>query len=333
MERSLTIKGMRWIIIALTLLIVSTALLVTLVPSTNAKYVGNAVEIDTGINGLSEAHVNELLLMMLDERYPIGSIYMTTTGACPPVGGWAILKDSDGRVPVGVWESAGGDVLHETAARRTGGNPNGSSSDIVVSTNGSIDVKGNIGLTPGDVEVSGGSVQIGGTVTLNGSESFTTDNLTIEEKNLPSHTHTATLNALPTSYPNPSGNGTFLGFVSSEYGSPSAYTVALSAFTNRTSPAGAYVYPNKTSGGTTFDKTPFKVTKNFVLADNFTAALVNDGSGNPLRADLTNHVITYTDQAIDANAASLQVNGSNTLAIGDNTVQPYDTCYFYQRIS
>jgi len=109
------------------LLVLAMALSVKVLPYTNAKYVSNipnvpggADPIKTGISGISNDDMDTLLRIMMNARYPVGSLYITTSvataegmtalfgGGWTPYGGGRALVGFTGSMPATGGSAIGG---------------------------------------------------------------------------------------------------------------------------------------------------------------------------------------------------------------------------------
>jgi len=276
------------------------------ISGTGTKYISDMEEFDTGINAVSNADLNALINRMMDERYPKGSIYMTTTGQLPPVGSWALY--SMGRVPVGVNRDNHSGVIMDSTITTGGGTV---STIGTIATTGNLvvpNVPANITLTAGRAQWTGGTLSFtGGDVRTAATRSIASNSFTLTNAAMiPTHTHSISYTA---THWNLDAN------------------VCDSSNRNLADP---------TNGDATRNPPSWTITIHNTGGAAFTVPLThtfgNSGIGsitNPT-ARLNTPQITYTQQAV--NAINLTVSGSGTANVTDTVLQPYVTCFIYQRI-
>jgi len=321
MKKSTATKGVRWGATVLTLLLLL-LMVAALLPSVSAKYVGGAEEIETGISGVSDADLTALLVLMMEERFPVGSIYMTTTaGGYPSVGMWEILEDDSGisvagKTLVGVWKGGdAGDVIQEGDVRKSGGSLGGGTNNATATLGGAV--SGDIALTSGKANVNndGGLVFGSGCgVTLWGS-SLTVDHyLTIAQ--MPAHTHSGTMYGYVRNKNQPTNNKgkTLIG---------SGSTRTYPQYDIDDGQAAGYRWNIGPTGINTTSYAPVKVTTDFDLS--------------LLTATLHLPTINYTRPTVSYSPLALELDVTAydevQTTVTDTTVQPYEACYIYQRVS
>jgi hypothetical protein len=320
MEKSTAVKSIRRCAAAFTLLL---ALAVAAAPYAQAKYI-SSVEIDTGISGVSNSDLNALLIQVLEERYPPGSIYMTTVeDGYPDVGDWSPW--AQGRVPVGVNFDNLEDVVHWAAPNETGGSVgSGGEANATVAISGNV--TGSATLNPKTVAYKDGSLVFDATpqkVTLQGPAKFQSDPFTLENKHMPGHTHAVTDMSV-THGQAPQGTSGCPGNNNhslSDVGTGGSGTTTWPARSEQTLEAarnaqrwGVFIH-HKGGGEITVD-IPLTVS-------GFSATLTNPA------ATLNHPTFSVTPQTVGA--VSRTFGGSKSAVVADETVQPFITCYMYVR--
>jgi len=336
MEKNIPVKSIRRYAAVLTLVVIA---LVLLVPYARAKYVGYAEfvdpdgevvdEIDTGISGISNDDLSALFTLMMNEKYPVGSIFMTvdpsmnTAGAVEAHfgGGWEPW--GQGRVPVGV--NRDGDTLVKAdadaietlmtvnpAAPETGGTMGGGTGNAAVSLTGTV-TGAAPALSAKTFSLSGGGLAFtanSGAITLDTPTTFQGTATPWGVDQMPQHNHNinnTNNGAVTWATSHNSRKQRAIGSSSPQWalghqsaGSPSSHIWTLEIFDR---------------GG--------PLTLNFPI--NLTNAARLHA---PTSATLGHPGYNITQQTVDA--ISLGFSGTS-IDIPDNTLQPYFTCYMYRR--
>lgn len=327
----------------LIMVMVLSARLLPNLPNTNAKYVSDTDQIDTGINGISDNDLEKLFRHFMNERYPVGSIYMTadpncnTTQAMTDRFGGTWVAWGQKKVPVGV-NPAGAD--HDAASiqvdgtgvaitnwGQTGGRtPGGGANNATVAVAGTI--TGAIGLTgggaawnaitPPQVSFSGGSITLsknanhpggtGGTTYPSNDTTPAAGAKSLTAANFVSHNHTVTVSYWQGNLNHRSCGSPNCPQNQSDY--PGA-TSGTSQTLNLTS----------TGTGSSFTAYPTRTLS--------TALPSNLIYYNAPTISVTNPGWSYADQT--ASNANLTFSYSGNTTITDNTLQPYVLCYMFKR--
>ena len=325
MKKNIAAKSIRRYAAALTLAVV---VLMLAIPYAQAKYTSKALfevesgvfeeEIDTGISGVSSSDLDALLTMLLDERFPPGSIYMTTVeDGHPNVGSWALY--AEGKVPVGVnpASEAGYDTTAITVdslsanianAGQTGGSLGGGANNAIVTLPSGTSL-GTLAVEPGSVTLTydlSAAAYSAGRVNLTGPNIVNSNAIGLDSNHLPAHKHDADIYAKHASH----------------------YQACIGP--------GNYTYSGVRTGGNTTNNEQYASIGNRGKGDGFSvpygsfpwADLYGTFSG--VSATVTAPTVGYIQQAFTGPAT---ISGDQSATVADNTVQPYEVCFIYQRIS
>jgi len=299
------------------LLLIPLMLSAWLVPA-EAKYVGRAPatgSYDTGISAISDDDLNTLLKIMMNERYPVGSIYITAdSGMSTPAAmashfGGTWLTFGLQRIPVGLDT---GNAYFDTLARDLGRTPGGTGgNNVTVAIAGTVN--GPVGLQPRVGEwnpVNGfGNPKFstpGFSWTTSYGATFASAN--IPALSWPAHTHSAVMWF---------GGGT--SSIRSRSGGSCCRTCSGSptGYTSRATTGTAITVSGTVGGNQAFALDINRVT---LPAPVYTGPAVDrtlPGWSNPSQS-ITGFPLNYS---LSQNAAT----------IPDQTLQPYVTVYMYKR--
>jgi len=321
-----------WVPLASLLLFAGMVLSVQLLPFTNAKYVTGFEVEDTGISGVSDADLDELLRYFLEQRFPVGSVYMTASASLATEtlmnnhfnqygNSMSWVRIGQKQVPVGYAATGAIDSTVTPpvsfsnffdAVPKQGGTGGGTGTGTYTIT-GNVTAN-NTNLTPGGVTWSPtGSLSLpdslyavtltNGPTTLTGTGNYP----------LVSHTH---------NYSFGSGQKNIGGKTcSSPCGSGSTSGIITSPAIGGTNPAASIINNSTDTNGT-----PVTVTS---TAPNITNA---PRYTNPTGVTLKNPTWDYADQAISGFPLSFSY-GPAQATITDKTMQPYITCHIFMRQS
>jgi len=327
MKKFLKTKKRVWLPLVCLLLLTSMVLSVRLVANTNAKYVTGFEAEPTGISGVSDADLKQLLKFFLEERFPVGSVYMTVStdlndttkmnthfNQYGSTMNWVRIGQQ--RVPVGyaATNAVDGTVNfgnYFDAVPKTGGTGGGTGTGTY-SISGTV-TSGSTGLTAGGVVWDPvGSLTLPAktdAVTLtNGPATLSAINYLPAVSHRHSFTYNTTRNIEIKSCGSPCGSGSISNLVNRidalAYDAGGGWSVTISNFT----------------GGNGFTVT--------IPAPNITNL---PQYTNPTGVTLKNPTWDYGAQAISGFPLSFSYNDSATLA--DATMQPYVICHMYMRQS
>ncbi|MCL2300883.1 MAG: hypothetical protein FWC27_12145 [Firmicutes bacterium] len=371
MEKNKPAKSIRRYVIVLTLVVV---MLAVLVPYVQGKYFGDALYedasgdyvnlIDTGVSGISNEDLDSLFKLIMNERYPEGSIYMTTsedlntpTKMSEHFGGtWSVWAVNE--VPVGIDKNNKLDGTTQVSQSvfdfhepTSGGSAGGSTSGSVAVPKTAFTQE--LELTAGKVTLSGETFSLsGGSVAINTTYSSTsplksntislagpsTDKL----KYLPDHGHTITWWGKFRQWR--SGVGASIGNDRHEMITTSDTSIHNAANDwNNANSKGTNDY-GRYDGST--------VPASFTNNPKFGVAIGNYGQDPPdsfdfeyptfstsfITGTLSNleweynvpTVATYPQQKITSH--SIAAGGTGTTSnLADTTLQPYIRCYMFKR--
>lgn len=348
MKKFLTAKNRKRLAVAATLLVL-VVLMAFGVPYAVAKYIEATQPINTGISGVSNADMNALITLIMNERYPKGSIYMTTDPTGPDAsvpGTWELW--GQGMVPVGVdnvtdngalakgnwlYDLSGNPltyvdpaVIDFRSAGLTGGSLTGSGA-IKVTATGSIGVTGNIYLKPGGLtlDANSGKVSLSDAVISLKSGTVYSDAVRLGASQLPRHRHeTSSITTMLRDL----DSGSQSGIKRLAYATNASGTTTWPPGYDSSKPADRSlwgVYDTSTSPAATEDIPSLGFA---VDLSNFTAGFSPYPAGT-----ITNPPFNYDDQEIDVAASKLTTSGFITSSVTDETLQPYVTCYMFRRAS
>jgi len=306
MKKFITAKVFRRLAAVVTVVVVVAMLL----PLAQAlKYTDRAAYInDDVVSGITPAEADNLFIHLMNEMYPVGSIYMSTSVSdvadiIDNFGGdweaWAV-----GKVPVGM-----GGSLGTGGFGSTGGSQNIAMTGLPVTGTVSTTGSGVVQLTGGTLSLEpDGSVDLPGN--YNGFES--TEN-TLNENNLPVHTHP--WDKWDASYNTTFGDGNGDNDWKAEAGKQEDHDPPWIVKVNANGSA-----------------SPASFTMNTQLnlsASPFSAAFDPHTEVD----DFVPPVLTYDRQEVKP-GWNLKTAGTTFTATGiaDTTLQPYVTCYMYRRL-
>ena len=317
MKRFMKTKAIRLAAAGTTLLL----LLALLAPYASAEYIEKVAQINTSLSDVSNTQADNLFIRLMNEMYPVGSIYMSTdiSDVADIIanfgGGWEAW--GQGKVPVaaGSGFSASGGTLGGTVtasvttpdyAAAAGGfslTPSLTTANVAVTGTASVGAR------------SGGAVSVSGTQELKGYKA-----LSVSE--MPSHRHEVTwyINRRDW-WSGTSGNNTVWR---ADRGSG---TVVYSYSDNpnaNTSSCTVTVHANTAHTATALE--PVVGTIN-VGASPYSGTL----SAYPAPSSYTPPTLSYTQDSVSGHNLSVSVSG--TISVNDSTLQPYITCYMYRRTS
>jgi len=320
----------RWVETAVLLLTLSLVMVVPLAPYVQAKYVSEADTLVTGINAVSNDDLNDLLKLMMNERYPVGSIYMTTDITSDTAmgirfgGAWDVW--AQGKVPVGVNTSEVAGVIHWDEPNKTGGDmAGGDTNNATVVVDATISP--NVVLNNKSASWTGGSTGFNAmTTTMSGPASINSGSISLASGTVPSHSHPYTLRIGTTGshHGGDDKNNTITDWGTNA--SQESFTPSSDAYANngpdnplggggtRGNRWGVWIY-NRGSG--TAFTIPFAITPS-----RFSATIA------ATTYPLNHQTITIPQQTV---TGSTTAKGSQDAKVPNATIQPYVTCYIYVR--
>ena len=272
----------------------------------DAQYIKNVANVNTSISEVTNTEADNLFIQLMNEMYPVGSVYMTTdiatAGDMTDQFGGVWAPWGQGSVPVG----AGGDF----AQGATGGSKGGTQSTTVTMNDLAIDADG-ITITPGNVTpgAGGGVTYDGGSVALSGSQAAWSFSERLTAGTMPRHNHGVVITT---------------GHLSKNYDSQA---------TNMWSDPGSGTYEIPRTWSVTIDNAGHATPNPF--GGTMTTAL--DVSANYFSAYIRSFPFSYTRPDTfytpDTVSHNLAVSAVGTVTISDSTLQPYITCYMYERVA
>jgi len=312
MEKYLTARNIRRAIAAVTVLLLS---LVVAVPLAHAEYIENVANVNTSLAGVTAAQADNLFIHLMNRMYPVGSVFMTTDiasdGDMTAVFGGTWEPWGQGKVPVGVGGSLPAGIMDGPA----------NAGVTMAGSTGSVALPG---LTSGGVSLvaSTGSVGWTGSVAWTGSYEAKYDKeLLVDE--MPEHNHDVTLVT--------KGDSTRKGssgtqYEVGDYGSGGTayghdFDPDVDDLATWDSGKKTFIHVKPTGGGVAF---PLNTT--FSLSGTDLNPTINVRTGS-----FGTTSISGSQQ--DVSSYTLTASGSGTVAVTDNTVQPYVTCYMYKRLT
>jgi len=326
MKRTLAAKNFRRSAAVLAVLI---ALSAVLAPCAGAVYgdgyiekVANINDYDsTDIDGVTALQAENLMIYLLNKMYPVGSIYMTTEITDPGDmathfgGSW--IRWGEGRIPVGA-DLTDPDYMFNTMGGGTGGGMGGASNPAVDPVD--MPATGTLPAFSNSVTILTAGYRTVGGVTRNDTPGTAAGNYGFAKN-------------FSTSF-----NGQFTPpLLQHQHGTVGfGYSTFGRTYTNAATAGASAGTPNTNSTGTN---------------NVFAASITSDGPGgnvvynNTLTISPANYGVahtfpdtTYRQPTIDDGGGqklshNIVVTAEGTVEANDTTVQPYQTCYMYMRMS
>jgi len=309
------------------------ALAVLLAPFAGARYNENVANINSQFSKVTAVEADNLMIDLMNRLYPVGCIYMSTTisnltGANSMQehfgGTWA--RFAQGRVPMGVDPAT---PAYATALL-TGGamNSAGTATTITLPAAG-LSVGGTIGLTPGNAVNSSAT----GTLTIPHPDNVVNFAVTLPTIASIAGSHTLSATQIPT---HNHGVGTY--HVGHRNPRQNASGGTWWARVDETANAAQTNVVNQPGGGSwrlnignwgTAATTAFTAT--FATMPNLNSTTFTRTPTFPT-ATYTLPTIEYQQQTVSGYNLTAGA-GSGTVTVPDNTLQPYEICYMYVRMT